>query len=100
MKEEGLNTTHEKHRDLVPILDFSKLGNQNVSIIHEKSQQDDEDEENEEDSKMNSEDIINALNEDSLPESEEQEEEDAKHNDELDISHEQENEDSSIALPR
>lgn len=49
---------------------------------------------------MNSEDIINALNEDSLPESEEQEEEEAKHNEELDISHEQEDEDSSIALPR
>lgn len=45
-------------------------------------------------SKMNSEDIINALNEDSLPESEEQEEEDGipviegNHNEELDMSHE------------
>lgn len=42
---------------------------------------------------MNSEDIINALNEDSLPESEEEEAEelpavDACHNDELDMSHE------------
>ena len=42
---------------------------------------------------MNSEDIINALNEDSLPESEEEEVEEIPavegvHNDELDISHE------------
>ena len=35
--KESLNTTHEKHKEMIPILDFSKLGNQNVSIIHEKS---------------------------------------------------------------
>ena len=67
-----------------------------MSIIHEKSgvkHEYDEDEEMSDSSKMNSEDIINALNEDSLPESEEEEGEelpavDAVHNDELDISHE------------
>lgn len=27
IKEDNLNTTHEKHRELIPVLDFSKLGN-------------------------------------------------------------------------
>ena len=27
MKESNLNTTHEKHKEMIPILDFSKLGN-------------------------------------------------------------------------
>ena len=88
--KDNLNTTHDKHRELIPVLDFSKLGNQNVSIIHEKSLQDDE-EYKSDSSKMNSEDIINALNEDSIPEDDEEcPQVDAAEHEMLDMSHEEE----------
>lgn len=72
VKDANLQITHEKHKDMVPVLDFSKLGASQVMMIKgekdEEGFESDEMIENsnmEEGSQLNSQDIINALNEDS-----------------------------------